>query len=73
MFYPQSRRDNAKRMLNRRGPVPDVIGTRSAIRAAAPAGVRLRCNGPKAHRFKAADRMRCPMCCHDTVVVGEVK
>lgn len=73
MFHPQGRYHNAKRLLQRRGPMPDSVGTRNTVRAAQPAEVRLRCNGPKTHRFKAAARMRCPMCAHDTVIIGDVR
>ena len=67
--------DNARRMLNRRfsyGEGQDK-GRRSTLRAAEPPKVRLRCNGPQQHHFKAAERMRCPMCQHDTVEIGPVK
>lgn len=67
-------RDNARRMLNRRfyaaeqGPQ----GTRDTVRAAPEPQVVLRCMGPVAHRFRAAEQMRCPMCHNMTEIVGHV-
>lgn len=65
-------RDNARRMRSRKGPFAEAVGIRNPVRAAAPATVSLRCVGPVMHRFKAADRMRCPYCQHQTVIVGGV-
>jgi hypothetical protein len=70
-------RDNARRMLDRRytGGEGRDRGGRSTLRAAPPARVRLRCNGPAGHVFRAASRMHCPMCQHDTIELesdGEV-
>lgn len=73
MFRPMGRYHNAKRLLNRRPPIKwENAGTKRTDRAADPATVRLRCTGPVTHRFRAADRMRCPMCAHETVIIGDV-
>ena len=50
----------------------EAYGTRRMYRAADEAQLRLRCLGPARHRFKAAAEMRCPMCQHQTEIVGHV-
>lgn len=61
-------RDNARRMWNRKQWRPqEATGIRNTIRAAAPPTMRLRCKGPQAHVFRAASKMRCPNCQHDTI------
>lgn len=48
-------------------------GSKDPIRAAAPATVRLRCtNEACMKRFRAADVMRCPHCCHKAIVIGSI-
>ena len=49
-------------------------GSRNTVRAAPDAQVRLRCRNPATpHKFKAAYKIRCPICSYDTVIVGSVK
>lgn len=48
-------------------------GVRNLTRAAPVAQVRLRCTNPVTpHKFRAAYKIRCPICAYGTIVVGHV-
>ena len=75
MFRPMGRYHNAKRLLNRRPPIRhgEVVGTRSTVRAAAPASLRLRCSSDRCGLvFRSAYQTRCPKCQHETDILGGV-